>query len=49
MGKGEFEVPGGGGDDLLLKIPGGGVSRAGGGGGVEGPGVCLRGIWGAGG
>ena len=49
-GRGKSEAPGGGGGRFLLKIPGGGgVSRAGGDRGGEGPGRCLRGIWGGGG
>ena len=47
-GRGSPRHRGGWGDDFLLKIPAGGVSRAGGGGG-EGPGGCLREIWGGGG
>ena len=38
-----------GGVGFLLKMPGGGgVSQQRGGGGAEGPGGCLRGIWGGG-
>ena len=36
----------GGGFGFLLKIPGRGGSPRRGGGGAEGPGGCLRGMWG---
>ena len=42
-GKGSPRRREGGGGEFLWKIPGGG---GGGGGGGEGPGGCLRGIWG---
>ena len=47
-GEGGAEAPGRGGGTIFTENPRRGVSRPGWGGGAEGPGGCLRGIWGDG-